>query len=68
MVTYKPGFKNLSFLIRENMQLLYADPETKRFLKPEPSVSLRSARNLKSFLVRSKVYQPERKVGSAKRW
>ena len=68
VVTYKPGFKNLSFLIRENMQLLYADPETKRFLKPEPSVSLRSARNLKSFLVRSKVYQPQRKVGSAKRW
>ena len=68
MVTYKPSFKNLSFLIRKNMQLLYADPETERILKPEPSVSLRSARNLKCFLVRSKVYQPERKVGSAKRW
>ena len=54
VVTYKPGFKNLSFLICENMQLLYADPETKRFLKPEPSVSLRSARNLKSFLVYQK--------------
>ena len=68
VVTYKPGFKNLSFLIRENMQLLYADPETKRFWKPEPSVSVRSARNLNSFLVRPKVYQPERKVGSANRW
>ena len=48
------------------MQYLYADPEPKRFLKPAPSVFLRSARDLKSFLVRSKVYQLERKVGSAK--
>ena len=66
MVTYKASLKNLSFLIRKNMQYLYADPEPKRFLKPAPSVSLRSARDLKSFLVRSKVYQLERKVGSAK--
>ena len=56
VVIYKPNFKNLSSLIRKNMQFLYADPEPKRFLKPAPSVSLRSARDLKSFLVTSKVY------------
>ena len=66
VVTYKPNFKNLCFLIRKNLQFLYADPETKRVFTPAPFVSFRSARNLKSFLVRSKVYPLERKVGSAK--
>ena len=33
VVTYNPNFKNLSFLIRKNLQLLYADPETKRVLR-----------------------------------
>ena len=41
VVTYKPSFKNLSFLIRKNMQFLYPDPETKRVLKPVPFVSQR---------------------------
>ena len=62
--TYNRNFKNLSFLIRKNLQFLYADLESKRVFTP--FVSFRSARNLKSFLVRSKVYPPERKLGSAK--
>ena len=66
VVTYNPNFKNLSFVIRKNLQFLYADPETKRVFMPTPFVSFRSARNLKSFLVRSKVYPLERKVGSTK--
>ena len=66
VLTYNPNFNNLSFLIRKNLQFLYADPETKRVFTPAPFVSFRSARNLKSFLVRSKVYPLERKVGSAK--
>ena len=28
MFTYNPNFKNLSFLIRKNLQFLYADPES----------------------------------------
>ena len=64
VVTYNPNFKNLSILIRKNLQFLYADPETKRVFTPAPFVSFRSVRNL-SFLVRSKVYPLERKVGSA---
>ena len=59
VVTYNPNFNNLSFLIRKNLQFLYEDPETKR-------VSFRSVRNLKSLLVRSKVYPLERQVDSAK--
>ena len=66
VVTYNPNFKNLSFLIRKNLQFLYADPETERVFMPAPFVSFRSVRNLKSFLVRSKVHPIERKVGSAK--
>ena len=62
MVTYNPNLKNLSFLIWKNLQFLYSDPETKRVFMPVPFVS----GNLKSFLVRSKVYPLERKVGSTK--
>ena len=66
VLTYNPNFNNLSFLIHKNLQFLYADPETKRIFTPAPFVSFRSAGNLKSFLVRSKVYLLERKVGSTK--
>ena len=66
VVTYNPNFKNLKILIRKNLQFLYAGPETKRVFTPVPFVSFRSVRNFKSFLVRSKVYPLERKVGSAK--
>ena len=52
-LTYNPNFNNLSFLIHKNLQFLYADPETQRVFTPAPFVSFRSARNLKSFLVRS---------------
>ena len=66
VVTYNPNFKNLSLLIRKNLQFLYGHTETKRVFTPAPFVSIPSVRNLKSFLVRSKVYPLERKVGSAK--
>ena len=45
---------------------MYADPETETVFTPPPFVSSRSVRDLKSFLVRSKVYPLERKVDSAK--
>ena len=61
---YNPAFKNLSQVIRKNLQLLYADEQVK---KPAPFVSFRSMRNLKSYLVRSKIRPRERKVGSEKR-
>ena len=61
--TYNPNFKNLSFLIRKNLQFLHADQKSKRVLYAS-TFSHQSARNLKSFLVRSKVYPLEREVGS----
>ena len=62
MFTYNPNFKNISFRIRKNLQFLYAEPETKRVFTPAPIISFRSDRNLKNFLVRSKVYPIEREV------
>ena len=64
--TYHPRLKDLSSLIKRNLQYLYADQEVKKVVTPAPFVSFRSARNLKSFLVRSKVYPLERKTGSEK--
>ena len=65
VTTYHPRLKDLSSLIKRNVQYLYAD-QVKKVFTPAPFVSFRSARNLKSFLVRSKVYPLDRKVGSEK--
>ena len=66
VLTYNPNYNNLSFLIGKKLHVLYADPETKRAFTRAPFVSFRSARNLKRFLVWSKVCPLERKVGFAK--
>ena len=65
-MTYNPAFKNLSQVIRKNLQLLYVDEQVKKVFSPALFVSFRSTRNLKSYLVRSKIYPLERKVGSEK--
>ena len=65
-IPYHPRIQDLSSLIKRNLQYLYADQEVKKVFTPAPFVSFRSARNLKSFLVRSKVYPLERKIGSEK--
>ena len=66
VVTYSPALKNLSQVIRKNLQLLYADEQVKKVVSLAPFVSFKSTRNLKSYLVRSKIYPLERKVGSEK--
>ena len=66
VVTYNPAFKSLSQVIRKNFQLLYLEEQVKKLFLPAPFVSLRSTRNLKSYLVKSKIYPVERKVGSEK--
>ena len=66
VVTYNPASKNLSQVIRKNLQLLYADKQVKKVFSPAPFVSFRSTRNLKSYLVRSKIYLLKRKVCSEK--
>ena len=66
VVTYNPAFKNFSQVIRKKLQLLYADEQVKKVFSPVPFVLFRSTRNLKSYLVRSKIYPLERKVGPEK--
>ena len=66
VVTYNPAFKNLLQVIRKNLLLLYADKEVKKVFSPAPFISFTSTRNLKSYLVRSKIYPLERKVGFEK--
>ena len=64
LVTYNSVFKNLSQVIRQNLQLLYAYRQVQKVFSPARFVFLRSMRNLKSNLVRSMIYPLERKVGS----
>ena len=55
-VTHNSAFKNLFQVIRKNLRLLYANKEVKKVFSPAPFVSFRTTRNLKSYLVRSKIY------------
>ena len=65
-MTYNPEFKNLFQVIIKSLQLLYADEQVKKVFSPALLVSCRNTRNLKTYLVRSKIYRLERKVGSEK--
>ena len=56
VVTYNPAFKILFQVIRKNLQLLYAEEEVEKVFSPAPFASFRSARNWKSYLLRSKIY------------
>ena len=53
-------------MIRKNLQSLIADEEVKKLFSPTPFVSFRSTRNVKSYLVRSKIYPLEKEVCSEK--
>ena len=66
-MTYKTFLCHLGQTIRKNIFLLYQDEEVKRVFPPAPFVSFRTARTLRSHLVRAKVYPvQERLVGSRK--
>ena len=49
-----------------NLQLLYADEQVKKVFSSAPFVPFRRTRNLKSYLLRPKIYPLERKVSSEK--
>ena len=66
VVTYHPHLKNISWIIKKHSKHLYASPEVKSVFTHLPFVSFRSVRNLRSHLVRSKLYPQERTVGSFK--
>ena len=66
VLTFHPSLKNLNKIIKDNLYLLFMEPELKTVFSPPPMVSFKAARNISSYLVRSKLYPIERKVGSEK--
>ena len=66
-MTYNPFLCHLGQTMRKNLFLPYQDEEDKRVFTPAPFVSFRTAKTLRSHLVRAKVYSvQERLVGSRK--
>ena len=65
IVTYNLAFSNLTVALWKNFNILYSDAEVRTVFTPSPFAAYRSAQNLKSFLVRSKVYPLERTVSSS---
>ena len=62
-VTYHPKFKKLGKLIKDLLSFLYSDEEVQKVFSPPPMVSNRSAKKIKDYIVRSKLYLLERNVG-----
>ena len=64
VATYHPKLKDFGKLIKNLQLFLYSDSDVQRVFSPAPIVSYRSARKIKDYIVRSKLYHIERKVGS----
>ena len=62
-IPYHPKFKELGMLIKGLLPFLYSDGEVQKVFSPPPIVSYRSVRKIKDYIVRSKLYPVERKVG-----
>ena len=59
---YHPKVKEFGKLIRYSFPFLYSDGEIQRAFSPPLIVSYRTARKIKDYIVRSKLYLVERKV------
>ena len=64
VATYHPKLKGLGRLIKNLQLYLNSDSEVKRVFSPAPIAYYRSARQIKDYIVRSKLHLTERKVGS----
>ena len=63
VVTYSPKVKKLGIVIKDLLPFLYSDEEVQKVFSPPPMVSYKSARKIKDYTVRSKLYPLERNVG-----
>ena len=63
VTTYHSKVKELGKMIRNLLPFLYGDGEVQKVFSPPLIVSYRSARKIKDYIVRSKLYHLERKVG-----
>ena len=66
LLTYHSLLKQVNYIVRKHIHLLYMNEEVKKVFQPRPMVSFRSPRNLRSYLVRAKIYPMERKTRSCK--
>ena len=66
VATHHLKLKDLSKLIKNLQLFLYSDSEVRRVFSPAPLLSHRSARKIKDYIVRSKLYSIEKKVGSSR--
>ena len=66
VLTYHPLLKEVNYIIRKHIHLLYMKEEVKKVFQLGPIVSFRSPRNLSSYLVRGKVHPMGRETGSCK--
>ena len=64
VVTYQPSLNCLNCIFKDNLKILYMSREAKLVFPAGPLVSFRSARRIRSYLVRAKLYPWERFVGS----
>ena len=64
VVTFHPNLTFLAKKIKQLCKYLHIDLEVKAVFIPTPMVSFRSARKIKAYLVRAKLYPLERNVGS----
>ena len=58
--------KSLSKIIKNNLYLLYVNDEVKKTFTPSLMISFLSSCKISSYVVRAKLYQLERTVGSYK--
>ena len=66
VINFHPLLKDVGNIIHKNLYLLYIDQEPQRVFTPGPMITSRSARKLRSYLVRAKLYPLERTIGSCK--
>ena len=63
VVTYHPIPNSFSKIIGDNMYLLNMNEEVLKTFSPGPMVSLRSAQKVSGYLVQTKLYPLQRKLG-----
>ena len=66
VIIFCQGFADIGHKMYKHLHILGQDEDVKKVFDPPQFVSYRTARNLKSHLVRAKVYPMDRNVGSAK--
>ena len=66
VATYHPLLQNIGTIFHRHLNLLYTNQEVERVFTPGPMASFRIARKISSYLVRTKLYPLEKRVGSFK--